>query len=942
MVRSLFVLLGLFAAHAQTPEPDYRIRTLVGSGDRGDGVTAPLALLDGPSGLAEDASGHIYIAEQMAGIIRRVRPDGVIERFAGSGVIANGPEGQPALQTDLLGPGALAVDSDGGLLFADPGACRVRKILTGGTVQNYVGTGRCAESAGFPFGGAASAPRRPLSLDIGRVSALLLDSSGRLLFSDETSHVVRRLDSDGFVRTIAGTGSAGFSGDGGDAASATLRSPRGLAVDGTGHLYIADSGNCRLRRVNSDNIVETVAGNSTCAANSTNFPGGAATATSLGSLNGLAYHAPSDSIFVTSPGQARLLRYDIAAGRISSVLGDGRRRAAESESAPERSVDQLDSLLVSRRGSLLISDRTSFTVLQVQGERVTPFAGYWPQRDTYPLPASTPLLRPRGLCPRPDGSLLLADAGAERVLAYQGPHRISTLAGARGPAGLVSGDGGPATQAHIGEPYRLACAPSGAVYLSHANLISVIDPSGALRTLIRILRTDRGASPLDRPAGLTLDPSGNLVFAEAGTHRVYKYDLQSSQATLLAGTGVAGFRGDGAAAVDARLDTPGDVAYDPQGNLLIADRGNRRVRRVSPAGTIETIAGSDRSFSYFDISGELATAVGLGRVDGLAADASGNIYIAEPQRVIRVNPSGRVTIVAGYAGEDDQGRRSYIGRPINGADALAVGPDGRLYISLREEGRVLLAVPAALTDGVVISSGAYGAYSALSEGAWIEIYASPLAPSTRTWRATDFAGSLAPTQLDGVRVAIAGRDAFLSYVSPTQVNALVPSAIPAGEHELTVTSPAGVTFRHTVRIQPPQPGLLAPASFVAAARQYALAAIGGAALYAAPAGALRNLPTRPARPGEILVLYGIGFGPVTPPAEVGHVTAGLNALASQIEFRIAGVRAVHEYAGLAPGFVGLYQFNLVVPDVPPSEAAPLTYTFAGEPGRQSLFIAVSR
>ncbi len=217
-----FALVPIVAGLAQT-SGSYTVRALIGSGSRGDGGPAVSALLDGPYGLAEDAQGNVYISESNRGVIRRVGANGIIQQFAGSGILDDGPQGQPALQTDLISPGSLLIDSDGGLIFADNGACRIRKVLPAGMIQDLVGTGRCAgASAGFPGGGSLTGNSPALQTDIGAVGGMVKDSSAQLLFSDASENVVWRLGSDGILRIVAGTGSAGFGGDSSTATSAYL------------------------------------------------------------------------------------------------------------------------------------------------------------------------------------------------------------------------------------------------------------------------------------------------------------------------------------------------------------------------------------------------------------------------------------------------------------------------------------------------------------------------------------------------------------------------------------------------------------------------------------------------------------------------------------------------------------------------------------------------
>jgi internalin A len=153
-----------------------------------------------------------------------------------------------------------------------------------------------------------------------------------------------------------------------------------------------------------------------------------------------------------------------------------------------------------------------------------------------------------------------------------------------------------------------------------------------------------------------------------------------------------GFSGDGGAATSAQLDTPTEIALDRRGNVYFFDKGNRRVRRIGIDGVIRTVAGSRREFGYDDISGRTATDIGLGTVNGLAADAVGNLFLAESTRVTRVDTNGKIRVIWGFMGEDDNGAGTYRVGPISGADAIAWTPEGPV-ISMRQEGRIVRLVP---------------------------------------------------------------------------------------------------------------------------------------------------------------------------------------------------------------------------------------------------------
>ena len=201
----------------------------------------------------------------------------------------------------------------------------------------------------------------------------------------------------------------------------------------------------------------------------------------------------------------------------------------DTTSPQEYSIDQPNAVLVSPRAGILVADTSSFAVVQVQNGKAASFAGFWPQLAIYPSAATAPLVRPRGLCLNSGGSLLVVDAGAERILSFRRPDQLTSIAGLRSPTGYSSGDNGPAVQAQIVDPDRVACAPNGDVYLTQGNRIRVINREGIISTVLTAVRTDSGASTLSDPTGLVIDPAGRLLFSEAGAHRVVRYDLATQQ-----------------------------------------------------------------------------------------------------------------------------------------------------------------------------------------------------------------------------------------------------------------------------------------------------------------------------------------------------------------------------------------------------------------------------
>ena len=941
----LFFILALVSAGVSAAQNSgsYTIRPVIGSGSRGDGGPATSALLDGPYGLAQDAQGNVYISESNAGIIRKVGVNGIIQRFAGSGILDDGLEGQSALQTDLISPGSLLVDSDGGLIFADLVACRIRKVLTNGMIQDVVGTGRCAGSnGGFPGGGGGtiSGTNGPLQTDIGAVGGITKDASGQLIFSDVSENVVWRVDSDGIVRIIAGIGAPGFSGDTYAATSAQLNSPRGVALDSEGNIYIADSGNCRVRQIDiSDGEINTVAGNGTCSSASSVWNG-----SSLGALNGLAYDSSSNTILISSPGIGRVVRMKVGSNGLSTVAGSGIPGVIDSAPPTQYPLNQPSDVLI-LGSSVLIADNTTFRVLQVQGNAVTAFAGMLPRLASYNSASSAPLLRPSGLCYRQDGSLLVMDADAGRILAFTSPNQLATFAGEPYPTGYSGGDGGPAVLAQLNQPRRMACA-NGNVYLTQVGEIRVIDSQGTIQTQLSAVKVSNVVSSLSDPTGIVIDNAGRLVFSEASLNRVIRVDFNARTTTVIAGTGTAGFGGDGGAATSALLNSPGDLAFDSKGNLYIADRANGAIRQVSPSGTIQTIAGAYFGFSYSNISGSPAISVSLGTIEGMTIDANDQIYLTETSRVSVIKSDGNIYVIGGYESQSNAGVVSYVNGPMYGCDGVTTDSNGRVYVSVGQVGQVMMALPAGDPGpppaiSFVESASAFGALTSVAPGSWIEIYGANLASTTRGWASSDFSGHQAPVDLSGTSVAVAGQPAFVSYISPTQVNVQLPSTVSAGSQSITVATAAGTSTPYTIHVNSTEPGLFAPPVFSISGKQYAGALFADGSTYVLPSNAVAGVTSRPANPGETIVLYGVGFGNVTPSVNAGTIVQQANTMALPVRVFFNQIPGTVTYAGLVLDEVGLYQFNVVVPSGLQGGDVPITFTLGESPGNQVLYTAIA-
>jgi uncharacterized protein (TIGR03437 family) len=275
-------------------------------------------------------------------------------------------------------------------------------------------------------------------------------------------------------------------------------------------------------------------------------------------------------------------------------------------------------------------------------------------------------------------------------------------------------------------------------------------------------------------------------------------------------------------------------------------------------------------------------------------------------------------------------------------DYIAFGNPTKFYL-MDSFGNCTTGGPGTLTPAIssVVSAGAFGGFPAIAPGTWIEIYGSDLAPDTREWATSDFNGPNAPTALGGVQVTINGEKAFIRYISSGQINVEVPADLTfPGSFPVVVNNNGATSKPYNVAVNGVEPGLLAPPSLKLGGNQYVAALLSDGATYILPTGAIAGVTSRPARPGETIVLYGIGFGLVTPPLTVGQVTGQSNRLILPLQIMFGQTAAQITYQGLAPGFLGLFQFDVVVPAVPDNNLVPLTFTLVGSASQQTLYIAV--
>jgi uncharacterized protein (TIGR03437 family) len=600
ILRGLLLAVPLLLL-ADTPTT-YTIQTVAGTDFVGDGGVATTAILSQPEGIAVDAAGNIYVADADDNRVRRISTSGVIQTIAGTGHAGFSGDGGPGSSAQINQPYGLALDAAGNLYIADLGNARVRKITKDGNIATIAGGGMTAVSS-------TSASLAATSAALNAPRNVALDPAGNLYVSDFGANQVYVISTAGLLSVFAGSGTAGGSGDGASATQAELSSPAGLACDSSGNVYIADSGNGRIRSV-AQGIINTVfsitspTGLAVNNAGTLYFaaPGYFGTiALSLGSgisARDVAVDA-SGNLYLTSG----LLVQELAVnGTLSIVAGSGAARYYGGDGGPATmarlhlpSGVALDDL-----GNAYIADTANNRIRMIMANgTMTTFAGTGESGtgDGSGIAMAAQFNGPSALAIDSHRDVYVADTGNNRVcmITQEGVLTVvaDQLAGPEAIAidsndNLYIGDTGndrvleltanepSAVIGQVLKPAGLAVDSKGTLYISESNRLSKI-VNGVVTTVL---------DGLNQPEGLAVTGTGDVVVVETGNQRVLL--VQGGTATPIAGSGTAGFGGDGGPAAVAEFNSPAGVALDGLGNLWVADAGNNRIRMLTP--TVSTVA----------------------------------------------------------------------------------------------------------------------------------------------------------------------------------------------------------------------------------------------------------------------------------------------------------------------------------------------------------------
>lgn len=637
----------------------YSFATLAGISSVGsnDGTGGAARFLS-PHGVAVDATGNLYVADKENHTIRKITPAGIVSTFAGKAGYSGSADG---IGTDARfnQPFATAVDTAGNLYVADTVNSIIRKITPAGAVTTLAG------AAGET--GSVDGPGRTARFLI--PSGIAVDATGNVYVADSGNNTIRKITPTGVVTTLAGTAGVYGMADG-TGPAAEFFYPFALAVDAGNTVYVAEIGNCTIRRITPAGEVTTLVG-------------------SGGSLipQGIAIDG-SGNVFVSD---LRNVIYKITPdGGIITLAGTGGAEGSADGAGSAARFRNPFGLAADTAGNLFVADRDNNTIRKITlSAEVTTVAGLG-------LDASNGYADGTGNAARfdvlagaavgPAGEIYVADTVNSTVRKIAPDGVVSTLAGTAGTLGSVDGTG---SAARFNSPYGIAVDAAGTVYVSDPgnDNIRKITPAGVVTTLAGEAGNAPGhtdgigaAARFNYPAGLAVDGSGNVYVGDSSNFTIRKITSTGVVTTLAGSAGLPGSI-DGAAGA-ARFTSPRGLAVDSAGNLYVADKSEQgTIRKITPAGQVTTLAGGAGGD---DLSTDgIGAAARFHQPQSVSVDAAGNVYVADSanQTLRKITPAGVVSTLAGLVdapgGTDSIGSESRFYYP----QGVALDTAGNLYVT---------------------------------------------------------------------------------------------------------------------------------------------------------------------------------------------------------------------------------------------------------------------
>lgn len=683
-----------------------------------------ISLVDG---IAVDKKGNIFIAMRDHNSISRVDTRGNITRFAGTGESGYSGDGGNASEARLKIPAGLTFDNKGNLYISDRDNHRVRKVDTRGIITTVIGNG----IAGFSGDGG-----KATEAQINLPSGVVVDDNGNIYVSDRSNDRIRKVNSKGIITTIAGNGIDGYKGDSGPATEAQLSRPFGLALDKKGNLYIADRGNNRVRKVNPQGIITTVAGDGSFFFMGDNGP---AYRASIAGPTGVVVD-DEGTLYIADRNNNRIRSVDTQ-GMIRTIAGTGQQDYnGDSELARDTALYLPFAVTLDTDGKLLVVDRSHYRIRRVDprrgsvktvaGNGLKMFAG-----DGGPATGAK-LSFPHGIVVDKKDNLLISDKGHYRIRRITPDGIIHTIAG-NGTRGNI-GDGLPAMEASIYGATSLKLNKKGEMFIvspsGFTSLIRKVDEKGIMRKVLGTVDKNyldsiakskyKGKVQTGELAIITtfsdiaFDHKGNMFISDRLNHQIRKVSVQG-EITTIAGTGESAHYGDGGPATEASFRDPNSLATDREGNLYIADGANNMIRKIDTKGIVTTVAGNGKHENSGD--GGPALKASIRNMDYLAVNPAGELHILgmNSNIVRKITKNGNIEAVAGngyqgYFGDGGPATKAMLKNP----SAITFDSKGNLYISDMGNSRIRKVD----TKGIISTFAGTGAFGWAQDGETVEIF----------------------------------------------------------------------------------------------------------------------------------------------------------------------------------------------------------------------------
>ena len=923
----ILLLAGSSLALAQ----QYTLTTAAGGAPPSTPVVATSTSIGQTGRVTVDGKGNTYFSA--GNNVFKVDSSGNLTVVAGNSRAGYSGDGGPALQAQLNGPQGIALDSMGNLYIADSVNNRIRIVNPAGVINTFAGTGASSPGGGGTFNDGGLAINGLLRLP----SGVCLDSSGNVYIADTGDNLIRKVTTDGIINSVAGDGFGGYWGDTFGALQAGLHTPTDVAVDSSGNIYIADSANADIREVTvSTGIINTIAGNASVGDTG---DGGPATSAALMTPYALTLDSSGNVYFVEN-GDSVIRKVTVSTTFITTVAGNGTAGfSGDGSPATKAQLNFPGGMAVDSSGNMYIADSLNLRIRKVTGSTISTIAGNGVlsySGDGGPA-GSAQLNKPQAVAVDTSGNFYFADTLNNVVRKVTASGAISTVAG-NGTAGF-GGDGGAATAAQLNRPQGIAVDSSGNIYVADTQNARVRKISGGSISTVAGSGTpgyggDGGAATAAQlyvPIGLAVDASGNLYIADFTNNRVRK--VSGGTITTVAGNGLSGYSGDGGLAASAQINGPTGVAVDSNGNLYIADLNNNVVREVT-GGKIMTVAGSGLPGVGGD--GGPATAALVGSPAGIAVDTSGNLYIANGSATVRkvYANTGFITTIAGNGtnGYTGDGGSAPFGE-LNGPVSLAVTSTGNVYVADSANNAIRLLIFGGYELSIAAAvNAASNLTGPVSGGEVVVFYGAGMSPAGFTVNSVGPSG-LYPTSVAGVTVNFGGYQAPILYVSPTQINVVVPFEVSGATAQVFIQYQGQFSSPFPVSLAQSTPGI-----FTANLSGQGLAAAvndeNGSFSY--------NSAAHPANAGDFVEIYLTGAGQTTPAGVDGQPYAGPAACVLPASISIGGTTVVPQYCGGVPGEIpGLTQINVPIPTGLTAGLVPISVTVGGVSTQPGVTIAVS-